>query len=172
MWRTAEADLLDMFECLFKTSMPTVPFWNSKRPVSTRSAFLRATVRSTSSALCLHSCPSLHCNYRKICVSCREAKRLVKQLWSPRLYINTVIVLPVVLSDCCKPTNTCRDWAFSNSGLEAGLPAFQLPCWQNVTHCRKEICWICLSSRNLFPPFRLGFPSIHSLPEAGSWEQQ
>ena len=40
---------------------------------------------------------------------------------------NTVIVLSVVWWDCCKPTNSCRDWAFSNSGLEAGLPAFQLP---------------------------------------------
>ena len=40
--------------CLFKTSIPAVPFSNSKHPVSTRSRFLRATVRSTSSALCLH----------------------------------------------------------------------------------------------------------------------
>ena len=40
--------------CLFKTSIPAVPFWNSKHPVSTRSRFLRATLRSTSSALCLH----------------------------------------------------------------------------------------------------------------------
>ena len=35
-------------------------------------------------------------------------------------------VLSVVLWDCCKPTNTCRDWDFSNSELEVGLPAFQL----------------------------------------------
>ena len=28
--------------------------------------------------------------------------------------------------DCCKPMNHCRDWAFRHSGLEAGLPAFQL----------------------------------------------
>ena len=31
-----------------------------------------------------------------------------------------------MLYDCCEHTNTCRDWAFSNSGLEVGLPAFQL----------------------------------------------
>ena len=41
--------------------------------------------------------------------------------------LNTVMVLSVVLCDCCKPMNDCRDWAFSNSGLEVGLPAFQLP---------------------------------------------
>ena len=40
--------------CLFKTSIPAVPFWNSKHPLPTRSRFLRATVRSTSSALWLH----------------------------------------------------------------------------------------------------------------------
>ena len=40
--------------CLCKTSIPAVPFWNSKHPVSTRSTFLRATVRFTNSALCLH----------------------------------------------------------------------------------------------------------------------
>ena len=38
-----------------------------------------------------------------------------------------LIVLSVVTSDWCKPMNHCRDWAFSHSGLEAGLPAFQLP---------------------------------------------
>ena len=27
----------------------------------------------------------------------------------------------------CKELNNCQDWAFSNSGLEVGLPAFQLP---------------------------------------------
>ena len=44
-----------------------------------------------------------------------------------KICCNTVIVLSVVQRDCCKPRNTCRDWAFSNSGLEVGLPAFQLP---------------------------------------------
>ena len=44
-----------------------------------------------------------------------------------KICYNGVFVLSVVVWDCCKPTNTCRDWAFSNSGLEVGLPAFQLP---------------------------------------------
>ena len=34
---------------------------------------------------------------------------------------------------------------------------------------RRFVRHFCL--RNLFPPFLLGFPSIHSLPEAGSWER-
>ena len=44
-----------------------------------------------------------------------------------KMCYNTVIVLSVVLCDCCKPTNHCRDWALSRSGLEVWLPAFQLP---------------------------------------------
>ena len=44
-----------------------------------------------------------------------------------KICYSTVIVPSVVLFDCCKPMNNSRDWAFSNSGLEAGLPAFQLP---------------------------------------------
>ena len=44
-----------------------------------------------------------------------------------KICYNAVIVLSVVLCDSCKPMNNCRDWAFSNSGLEVGLPAFQLP---------------------------------------------
>jgi len=62
---------------------------------------------------------------------------------------NAVIVLSVVLCDCCKPTSNCRDRAFSNSGLEVGLPALQLPCSQNVTHCRKQMCSTCLCKTSI-----------------------
>ena len=44
-----------------------------------------------------------------------------------KICYNAVIVLSVVLCDCCKPMTSFRGWAFSNSGLEVGLPAFQLP---------------------------------------------
>ena len=48
---------------------------------------------------------------------------------------------------------------------------FSCPCLLNVTRCRKEICWTCLSKE--FIPALLGIPSIHSLPEAsGPWEPQ
>ena len=46
----------------------------------------------------------------------------------PKAYFyNTVIVLSVVTRDRCKQMKSCRDWALSNSWLEGGLPAFQLP---------------------------------------------
>ena len=95
--------------CLFKTSIPAALFCNSKHPLPTRSLrSLRAAARSTSSALCLHyACimlakdpiPSLQLQ-KKAPVSCREAKRLVMQLWSPRFVTyNTAIVSKYVLQD-------------------------------------------------------------------------
>ena len=71
---------------------------------------------------------------------CREAKGLVTALSCPRFVTyNTVIdcvkdldyrisiVLSVVTRDCCKPMTTCQDWVLSNSELEVGPPAFELP---------------------------------------------
>ena len=55
-----------------------------------------------------------------------------------KICYNAVIVLSVVLCDCCKPMNSCWDWAFSNSGLEAWLQPFSCRCSLNVAHCRKR----------------------------------
>ena len=83
--------------------------------------------------------------------------------WSPRFVPNAVTVLSFVLCDCCKPINNCRDWAFSSSGLEVGLPALQLAdVGKMKTHCRKEICWTCLFKGSIPAiPFRT---SKHPLP--------
>ena len=110
---------------------------------------------------CIMPIPSLQLQKRNV----PHAKK--QSVWSRsygfKICYNTVIVISVVLWNCCKPTNTCRDWAFSNSGLEVGLPAFQLQ--------RRFARQVCL--RNPFPPFLLGISIIHSLPEAsGSWERQ
>ena len=83
-------------------------------------------------------------------------------------------MISVVLhSDCFKSTTNCRDSAFSLRGLEAGLPAFQLPMFSKCDALPKgeRFVWhVCL--RNPFPLFLLGIPSIHSQPEAGFWEPQ
>ena len=75
-----------------------------------------------------------------------------------KICYNTVFVLSVVLCECCQPMNTCRDWGFSNSGLEVGLPSRR--CSQNVTRCRKEICCTCLSKEPI--PATLLWNSKHS----------
>ena len=65
--------------CLFKIYIPPVPFWNSKHLLPTRSRFLRATVRSTSSAFCLHYAHPFVAAEEKKAVSCREAEGLVTE---------------------------------------------------------------------------------------------
>ena len=59
----------------------------------------------------------------------------------------------VLCSDCFKSTKNCRDSAFSNSGLEVGLPAFQLRMFAKCEALPKGDLWdmlICL--KNPFPP--------------------
>ena len=109
---------------------------------------------------------SLGCSSRKKLVSkqvsCREAKGLVTELSCPRFVTcNTVIdcvkdldyrisiVLSVVTRDCCKPMTTCQDRVLSNSELEVGPPAFQLPMLENLTQCRKEIFSTCFSKESI-----------------------
>ena len=70
-----------------------------------------------------------------------------------KICYNTVIVLSVVLRECCEPTNTCQDWAFSNSGLDMGLPAFQLPMFAKCD---------ALPKGDLFHMFVWGIHSCHS----------
>ena len=80
----------------------------------------------------------------------------------PKICHNAVIVLSVVLSDCCKPMNNCRDWAFSNSGLEVGCQPFSCRCSLNVTQWETRFvghgCF-----RNPFLPFPF-WNSKHPLP--------
>ena len=111
---------------------------------------------STVYQLCIiASCPSLRCSCRKKLVACREAEGFATELWSPRL-VTTVIVLSVVPCDCCKPMNSCRDWAFSLCGLEVGLPAFQLPMFAKCN---------ALPKRDLFDMFVSGIHAFWSFCE-------
>ena len=92
---------------------------------------------------CIFPIPSLQLR-KKAPVSCRDAKCLVTQLRSPRF---------------------CRISAASQWRAASLSAAHVL----YVTHCRKEICWTCMS-RN---PCLLWNLSLHSLPEAwGPWERQ
>ena len=151
--------------CLFKTSIPAVHFWNSKHPLPTRSRFLRAT----SSALWLHHAhPFVAATEKNLCHaekqkvwsrSCGLQDLLRPMQWlCPRLGLQDnyriLIVLSVVTCDCCKPMNNCRNWAFSHSGLEAGLPAFQLPMCSKCDTLPKGNLWdMLVGFRNPFPLF-------------------
>ena len=143
--------------CLFKESIPAIPFGNSKHPLPGRSKFLRAAARSASSALGLQKIPSLRCSCRKrLCYA--EKQRAWSRSCGPKNCCNIVIVLSVVLWDCCKPVNHCRDWYFSNSELDVWLPAFQLPMFAKCD---------ALPKRNLFEESIPAIPfwnSKHPLP--------
>ena len=177
--------------CLTCLSKESMPFVKSKPPLPTRSLrSLRAAVCSNSSALCLYHAHPFVAAAEKRPVSCREAKGLVTELWSPRFVMytyNTVIVSKVWVTGywlCSQlwhvtaanqwnPMNNCRDWQdwdFSIRGLEVGLPAFQLPMFSKCDALPKaDIVWhVCL--RN---PCLLWNLSLHCLPEAwGPWEPQ
>ena len=124
MWCTAE-----------KRSMRHVCLMN---PNSRHSfwEFLRAAVRSTSSALCYYYACNRFFAFVEDSGFVSHAEK--QRVWSQFCYC-----------DCCKPTSNCRDWAFSNSGLEVGLPALQLPMFANVMHCRKRsMRHVCLRNPN------------------------
>ena len=127
---------------LSRESIPAIPFGISKHPLSTRSRFLRATVGSTSSAiLCLpHAHPFVAAADKGTCLMQRS------KIWSRSCGLQDLLQFCDCALSCAMRLLQTKEQlsrlSFSNSGLEAGLPAFQLPCRQNVTHCRKEICWI------------------------------
>ena len=87
--------------CLTCLSKESMPFVKSKPPLPTRSLrSLRAAVcfSSTNSALCLYHAHPFVAAAEKRSVSCREAKGLVPELWSPRI----VAIYWLLLYDCCK----------------------------------------------------------------------
>ena len=116
--------------CLFKESIPTIPFGSSQHPVPTRSLrFLRAEVRSTSSALWLHHAHPF----------------VAAELWSPRF-----VTIHWLFSQSWYATAESQ-WRIleiqllpTAVGCKWGCQPFSCPCSKNVTHCRKEMCSRCL----------------------------
>ena len=94
-------------------------FGNSKHPLPTRSRFLRAAARSARSALyTVASCPSLRCSCRKKPVSCREAERLVMELWSPRF-----VTMQPFSCRCWQNATQCRKEICSTCLFKKSIPA-------------------------------------------------
>ena len=148
--------------CTFKT----FPFWNSKHRLRARS--------STSSTLCFYACKRSHPFVEDSgFVSCRGA-----WVWSRSCGLQGLlrnIEYWKYIGSCFFPfamrLQCVEIERLATVGWEWGCQPFSCPCSQHVTHCPKRfVRHVCL--RNLFRPFRLRFPSIHSLPEARSWERQ
>ena len=164
MWCTAERREICL-TCLSKKSIPAIPFWISKPPIPPRSRFLRAAVRSTRSALCLHHAHPFvaaedknqsHAEKQRVWSRSCGLQDLLRNIqWlCPRFGLQDI--------DCAL---SCDTWWL--------LPAFQPPMFSKCDALPKgeRFVWhVCL--RNPFPLFLLGIPSIHSQPEAGFWEPQ
>ena len=65
-----------------------------------------------------------------------------------KICYNALIVLSIVLCDCCKRMNDCRDCAFSNIALEELLPAFQLLIFENksINAEKRYVRNVCLGN--------------------------
>ena len=107
--------------CLFKEFIPATPFGNSKHPLPARSfRFLRAAAHSTSSAFCLlYACKRSHSFVEDSgFVSYAEKHRFGHGVMASKSCYG---ILECVFFPICHVDY--RNVAFSNSGLEVGLPA-------------------------------------------------
>ena len=138
---------------LSKESTPAIPFGNSnsKHPLPARSRFARAASHSTSSALCLHYASK---RFHLVVEDSGFVSYAEKHRFGHGVVVSKVCygIVECVFSHLpCRRFAICGDWAFSNSGLEVGLPAnISCRCLQNVTHCRNETCSTCLCLGNPF----------------------
>ena len=61
-----------------------------------------------------------------------------------KICYSAVIVLSVVLCDCCKPMNNVEIELLATVGWEWGCQPFSFLCLKNATHSRNEIYATCL----------------------------
>ena len=151
---------------LSKESIPTIPFGNINHPLPARSfRFLRVAVRSTCFALWLH-----------------HAHPFVAVAWKTCLIeISRGFGHGVRVSKICY--NACAMWLLhqwtiveiellATVGWQWGCRPFSCRCWQNVTHCRKEIYSTCLfsgiHSHHSFWESQSCTPCQKQVPESGS----
>ena len=149
MWRTKE-------------SIPAIRFWISKHPPPAWSLkLLRAATCYTSSALWLHHAhPFVAAAERSQSHSGKQSARSrscgLQEVWQ---CTDCALSCAMRLCECCKPMNNCRDWAFSNIGLEEWLPAFQLPMFVLP---KRDLSSTCLLEKSIPAiPFWI---SKHPLP--------
>ena len=154
-----------------------MPFVKSKPPLPTRSLrSLRAAVCSTNSALCLYHAHPFVAAAEKGSVSCREAKGLVTELWSPRLLCTMQWLCPRFGLQGIDSALSCDTWLLQTNeiqwtiveidkieilasvGWKWGCQPFSCPCSLNVMHCRKQICLTCLSKESI--PFVKSKPPL------------
>ena len=149
--------------CLSKESIPAIAFWNSKHPIPTRSLrFLRAEVRSISSALWLHHAHPFVAAAEKH-LSHAEKQRV----WWRSCFLRDLFYIQWLCSQLCYLT-AANQWTiveiklFVTVGWQCGCRPFSCRCSQKGMHCRKEICSACLSKESI--PAIAFWNSKHPIP--------
>ena len=135
-----KGDLLDIVR--LRNLFP--PFGISKHPLSIRSRFLRATVRSTGSALCLHhALPFVVAAEKRTCFMRRSKAFGHAVAVSKTCYklqrCDCALSCAMRLLQTNEPLS---GFSFSAKvGWERSCQPLSCACSVNVIHCRKEICW-------------------------------
>ena len=147
-----------------------MPFVKSKPPLRTRSLrSLRAAARSTSSAVWLHHAHPFVAAEEK-----RQSHAEKQKVWSrscglqDMLPTSKIWVTRYWLCSHLWHVTAANQWTIveieflATVGRKWGCQPFSCRCSQNVTHCRKEICWRCLSKESI--PAIPCWTSQHPLP--------
>ena len=92
---------------------------------------------------CIMPIPSLQLQ-KKAPVSCREAKRLVMQLWSPRCFEILWLCSQLCYETAANQRTLVEIEHLATVGWKWGCQPFGCRCSQNVMHCQKEVCATCL----------------------------
>ena len=155
----------DLFDMFVKASIPAIPLGFQSSTPCQKEVYAPPALRYG----CIMLIPSLQLQ-KRTCLM-QRSRGFGHGVVVSKICYNAVIVLSVVLCDCCKPMNNCWDWAFSNSGLEVGCQPFSCRCsqmWRTAE--RRFVRHVCL--RHRFRPFFLGFqastPCQKQVPESGS----
>ena len=137
--------------CLRNPCLPFDPFVKSKPPLTTRSLSSREPqyLPPALHYVMVASCPFLCCSCRKKTYLIRTSRGFGHGVVVSRICYNAVMMLSVVLCDCCTPTNTCRDWDLATVRWKWGRQPFSCQCLKNVIHSRKEIYATCLSKESI-----------------------
>ena len=104
--------------------------------------------------VCIMPIPSLQLQ-KKEPVSCREAKRLVTQVWSPRCFEILWLCSQLCYETAANQRTLVEIELLATMGWKWGCQPFSCRCSQNVMHCRKEICSTCLFQDSI-PAIPLG----------------
>ena len=172
--------------CLFQKSIPAIPLeipslhslpeaWASWEPRT----FCHDCIKSW-----LHHPLPLVAAAEKTTVSCREAEGFATELSHTRFVTdNTVIVSKIWIAGfwlCSQVQHVTvanqetivEIEHLASVGWKRGGQPFSCRCSQNVTHCRKEICWTCLFKESIpsIPFWNFKHPTYQKLevPESRS----